>query len=91
MPKIVSTALVEDSARWKKGFKTHIDIFKKQSINTIHFTANSNNEVAIVFDVSDIDKWREVLESEETVAAMKSDGLKKESIKFYVLDEELEI
>ena len=92
MSKIVATAQVEDSAKWVEGFRTHVDLFKRYTVNsTIHFTANENNEVAIIFEVNDVDKFFEELESPATAEAMSLDGVKKDTVKMYVLDKELNV
>ena len=92
MTRIVVTAQVEDSAKWEAGFRTHVDLFKRYTVNNaIHFTANNDNEVAIIFEVDDVGKFFEELESSATVEAMSSDGVKRETVKTYVLDKELEV
>jgi len=88
MARIVITAQVEDSANWEKGFRTHGALFKDYSATAIHFTATDDNEVAIHWEVDDANKYLELLESPATAEAMEFDGVKKETVKVFVLDKE---
>ncbi len=50
MPRVICTAQVEDAAKWEKGFRTHGDLFKSQTVNSpIHFNVSPQNEVVIYF------------------------------------------
>jgi hypothetical protein len=90
MAKVIITANVNESAQWEAGFRTHVDLFRKQSVNTpINYTANDNNEVAIIFEPDDLDKYLSLMDTQETAEAMAFDGVKKETVKVYILDKEL--
>ena len=90
MAKVIITADVEDSAKWEAGFRTHVDLFESMSVSKpIQLTSNENNEVAICVEPDDLDKYLEVLNSEETAQAMAYDGVKSETVKVYILDKEL--
>ena len=91
MPRITITAQVEDSANWEKGFRTHGKLFNNYTSTAIHFTATDENEVAIHWEVSDLDKFLELMESSETAEAMAFDGVKRETVKVFVLDKEFDL
>ena len=88
MPKVMLTAEVEDSAKWEEGFRTHGDLLGSMSQSVTYFTATSDNEVALYSEPDDIDKFMEVLESPATAEAMAIDGVKRETLKVFVLDRE---
>ena len=88
MAKIIITAEVEDVEAWENGFRTHGELFKEQTIHTVDFTATSDREVALVFECVDLDKCLELMDSSATEAAMKFDGVKRETVKFFVLDKQ---
>ena len=91
MPRVIATAQVEDVAKWEKGFRTHGDLFKKQTVNKpIHFNTSTKNEVVICFEPDDLDKYLEILDSKETEKAMDFDGVKRETVKITVLDKEFD-
>jgi len=92
MSTIIITAAVEDAAKWEAGFRTHIDYFKGLSISKpIQYSTNEDNEIAIYIIPDDLKTYLEGLDSEETAEAMANDGVKRETVKIYVLDKELAI
>jgi hypothetical protein len=92
MTKVIITAKVEDSAKWEAGFRTHVDLFKSMSIRTpIQLSTNDNNEVALCAEPDDLDKYLEILNSQATADAMAYDGVKRETVKVYILDKELQL
>lgn len=89
MPKVIVTAQVEDAANWEQGFRTHGDLFRSQTVNhAIHFAATGENEVAIYLEADDLDKYLEIMDSPATAEAMAFDGVKRETVKIFVLDKE---
>ena len=89
MPRIVITAQVEDLAKWEEGFRTHGDLFRSQTVSgPIGIATNEGNEVAVCFDASALDTYMSILESPATAEAMAYDGVKRETVKVFVLDKE---
>ena len=90
MPKIVITAQVEDLAKWEEGFRTHGDLFRSQTtISPASMaTSDEDNQVAVYFEVSDLDTFLRVLESPATAEAMAFDGVNRETVKLFILDKE---
>ena len=86
MPSVIITAQVEDSADWEKGFRTHGGLFNDYTATAIHFTATDENEIAILWELDDLDKFLALVESPETIEAMEFDGVKRETVKTFVLD-----
>ncbi len=91
MPSIIVTAQVEDSAEWEKGFRTHGALFNDMTITAIRFAATDENEVAVHFEADDIDKYFELFEAPVTAESMKSDGVKRETVKVFVLDKKFDL
>jgi len=92
MPKIIATAEVEDLTKWEEGFATHPELFKSQTVASpvSYSTDSESNQVTICFEPSDVDTFMAGLESPETAAAMANDGVKRETVKFVVLDKSME-
>jgi len=88
MPRVIITAQVEDSAKWEEGFRTHGDLFRSQTVSRVDFATTDENEVAICLEPEDFDKFMEIFESPATEEAMAADGVKRETVKVYVLDKE---
>jgi len=88
MARIVITAQVEDSANWENGFRTHGDLFKDYTATAINFAATDENEIAIHWEVSDLERFLGLLDSPETAEAMANDGVKRETVRVFVLDKE---
>ena len=91
MPRAIITAQVEDSANWEKNFRSHEGLFKAYTATAIHFSATDDNEIAILWEVAELDKFLEQLDSPETAEAMTQDGVNQESVKVYVLDKEFNL
>lgn len=92
MTKVIITADVEDAAKWEKGFRTHSDLFRKMSITTpIDLMTQENNHVAICSEPDDLDKYLEILNSPATAEAMAFDGVKRDTVRVYVLDKTMKV
>ena len=88
MAKVIITAQVEDSAKWEEGFRTHGELLRSMSQSATYFTATSDNEVVLYSEPTDLDRYMQVLESPDTVEAMSSDGVMRDTVKVFVLDKE---
>ena len=92
MPRVITTAKVEDGAKWEQGFRTHADLFRSMTIGRpIHFSVTGENEVAIIFEPDDLEKYQQVFDSSATEEAMAFDGVKRETVKVYILDKEFDV
>jgi hypothetical protein len=89
--KVVVIAEVEDPKKWDKGFRTHGDLFRIQTIKKPIDFAISGNKVAVCLQPKDLDKFMEIFESPATADAMKSNGVKRETVQTFVLDKRLEL
>lgn len=86
MPTVIVTSQVENSAKWEEGFRTHGGLFRDMTVTNIQFTATDDNEIAIRFDVENLDTYFEIFEQPITAESMKFDGVKRETVKVFVLD-----
>ena len=91
MSRAIITAKVENSAAWENGFRSHAELFNDYTATAIYFTATDENEVAILWEVTDMDRFLELLDAPETAEAMAYDGVNRESVKVYVLDKEIDL
>jgi len=91
MPRVVALGAVDDSVEWEKRFRTHVDLFKAYTATAVDFAATSDNEIAICFEVENLQTYLEQMESPETEAAMAHDGVKRETVKLFVLDKKLDL
>ncbi len=85
MPKIIVTAEVEDGAAWEAGFRTHGDLFRTQTCSKMEYSINGN-EVAVCADPADFDAFMAWFEAPETAEAMAFDGIKRDTVKVFVMD-----
>ena len=86
MAKVLMTAQVQDGARWEASFRTHGDIFKTYGLRgPVEFTV-SGNEVALCLEPADVKALLQTINEPQTVEAMKADGVKRETVKVYVLE-----
>ena len=91
MPKVIVTAEVEDVTRWEQSFRTHGDLFRSQTVTTpVGIAVQADNTVVCCFEPTDLNTFMEVLESPETAKAMGADGVKRDTVKLYVMDREFQ-
>jgi hypothetical protein len=89
MTRVVIVAKVKDTAAWEKAFRGHADLFRSQPApSPYRFGMSEDGEVAVCADVTDVDEYLSSLESAETIKAMENDGVKRDSVKVFVLDKE---
>lgn len=91
MSRVIITAQVKDSANWENGFRSHAGLFNDYTATAIQFTATDDNEVAILWEVVNQDRFLELLDAPETAEAMAQDGVIGETVKVYVLDKEFKL
>ncbi len=88
MPKVIITAQVEDSKKWEEGFRTHGELLKSMSMSVTYFTTTGDNEVVLYSEPEDLDKFMKVMDSPDTAEAMTLDGVKRDTVRVFVLDKE---
>ena len=90
MHNIIVIGQVEDLRKWEDGFRTHGELFKSQTVvSPVNFaTPEGGDEVAILFRVTDLETYMKIFESEATAEAMAHDGVKRETVRVFVLDKE---
>ena len=91
MSRVIITAQVEDSTNWEQGFRTHGELFNDYTATAIQFTATDENEVAILWEVTDVNAFFEHLDAPGTAEAMAADGVKTDTVKVFVLDKDISL
>ena len=89
MAKVIITAQVDDVDKWEKGFRTHGALFKGQGVaSPVLIGISDDNEVALYEEIDDLDTAREAFTSPspEMVEAMAQDGVRRDTMKMFVLD-----
>jgi hypothetical protein len=91
MAKVILTAQVQDGVKWEDGFRTHGELFRAYTLEApIRYTI-SGNEIVICMEPRDLDAFKRSMESPATAAAMAFDGVKRETVKMFVLDKDLKV
>ena len=91
MPKIVLTCQVKDPVKWEAGFRTHGDVFKTYKLQAPVSFSVTGNEVALCMETADLAAFKKAMESPATEKAMAFDGVKRETVKMFVLDKEMKV
>ena len=88
MPKIVAISQVEDLQAWEKAVRTHGDLFRRQTIRGRYeyTTVADENRIVMCAEVDDVDTFFKELKSQDAEDAKDFDGIKRESLQFFVLD-----
>ena len=86
MAMILATVEVDNAEEWKHAFRTHGELFRQQTISRVDIGTTDDNHVAVLCHVSDPDAFFEALDSPATAEAMGNDGVKRETVKVFVLD-----
>jgi len=89
--RIVVTAEVADTAKWEQGFRTHGDLFKSMSLSESFYAINDDNKrIAVYTEPENLDQFMAVLESQATADAMESDGIDRDTVNVFVLENKFE-
>jgi hypothetical protein len=88
MPLVILTADVQDRATWERSFRTHGELFKAAGLGSMQYTVGADNHVVMSTDTDDVSAYMDFIKSESTQAAMKNDGVKRDTVKLFVLDKE---
>jgi hypothetical protein len=90
MAKIILICQVDDLSKWEKSFRTHGELFRNLTVISpwSFATSDEGNEVALYAEVRDLDTFLKVQDSPATAEARSFDGVKQETVKFFVLDKE---
>ena len=91
MPKIVITAEVDDLEQWQRGFRTHGDLFRQMAVSSMEFGTSDGNRIVVCGETTDLDAYMKVFNSPATAAAMTADGVKRETVKMFILDKEVKV
>ena len=92
MPKVVITAQVEDPAKWEEGFRTHGELFRSMTVTRpVNFSTIEGNEVAVCSEPDDLKTFMDVMDSPATAEAMEFDGVKRDTVRVFVLDKEFKV
>jgi hypothetical protein len=89
MATVIITAQVDDSANWEANFRTHTEIFRDYTATSVRYGTTDDNEVVTVWEVRNVDTMLSQIEQEETIQAMQSDGVNRDSVKVYVVDKSI--
>jgi len=89
--KAIITAQVEDSTNWESAFRSHADLFSKYTATAVQFVATDDNEVAILWEISNLETFLAQLDAPEIAEAMAQDGVNHDSVKVYILDKEINL
>lgn len=90
MSRVIVTAEVEDAARWELAFRTHGALLHSMSQTATYYGMTENNEIAVYSEPEDLDTYMKVLNSDDTAEAMAMDGVKRDTVKVFVLDKEFD-
>jgi hypothetical protein len=91
MPKVVITAEVDDLQQWEAGFRTHGDLFRQMAVSSMEFGTIEGNRVVVCGETSDLDAYMKVFNSPATAAAMAVDGVRRATVKMFVLDKQVKV
>jgi hypothetical protein len=92
MYKVVMMVEVEDLVKAQEGFRTHADLFRSLTITKpIHFGTIGGNQIAACFEPDDEAVFVKGMESQAAADAMEVDGVKRETVKVFVLDKTFEV
>jgi len=90
MPKVVATAQVKDPVQWEAGFRAQGPTRATYGLTApVQFNL-IGNELALLMEFDDLEKFKQALASPATTAAMESDGVLRETVKMFYLDKSVE-
>mgnify|MGYP000571893590 CR=1 FL=1 len=77
MPYVLARHRVEDYAKWKSGFDEHVSIRQAASSKGGYVFRNIDdpNEILVLLEYDDLEKFRQFMQSEELREAMQRAGI----------------
>jgi hypothetical protein len=91
MSKVLVVAQVEDPVKWEERFRTHGDLFRSQTVTKPINFGIEDNQVAVCIEPDDLAVCMKGLNSPATAEAMAFDGVRRETVKIFVLDKTFEV
>ncbi len=91
MPRVLVTAEVDDLDTFEKNFRTHGALFKQMGVTTMEFGTSEGNRIAVCGETSSLETYMKVFQSPATAEAMAADGVKRETVKLFVLDKQVKV
>ncbi len=88
MAKVVIVAKSRDRTKWEQGFRTHGDLIRSATCDSASYGIGGDH-VVTCFAPADLAACLNVLNSPAAAAAMKFDGVLPDTVKMFVLDNEL--
>ena len=86
MSMVIVTAQVNDVVEWEGQFRTHGELFQRQTVTRVDLGVTEDDCVACAFHVEDLDAFFELMASPDTAEAMANDGVDKDSVKVFVME-----
>jgi hypothetical protein len=86
MPRVLVTAEVDDLQKWEKGFRTHGDLFRQMGVSHMEYGTTEGNRIAVCGETGNLDAYMKVFNSQATADAMAVDGVKRQTVRLFVLD-----
>ena len=92
---LTAQGLLEDAFRLgaeilNSGFRPTFIIAVWRGGAPVGIAVQEDNTVACCFEPTDLNTFMEVLESPESAEAMGTDGVKRDTVKLYVIDREFQ-
>ena len=86
MPYLVIRHKVEDYAKWKPVFDSHGDARKAAGSKGgyVFRNANDGNEIVMLFEIEDLERCRQFVESEDLKATMQKSGVADQPDVYYL-------
>ncbi|MEO6836716.1 MAG: hypothetical protein ABI231_12540 [Candidatus Tumulicola sp.] len=91
MAKIIIVGQCKDPVQWEKGFRTHTELFKRQTTTKVSYAVAEGNHIAVCFEPQDVAAALKTLDSPETAQAMETDGFLQDTAKIFVLEKEFNV
>ncbi|HVT98733.1 MAG TPA: hypothetical protein VHE33_14615 [Acidobacteriaceae bacterium] len=91
MARVLVVAECEDPKKWRENFVKHVDLFRSMGATAPVSFGLDGNSVAVMLDVKDLNAYQKILQSQATAEAMAMDGLRRETVKAFVLDGQLAV
>jgi len=86
MARVLVVAECEDPKKWRDNFVKHAELFRSMGATASVSFGQDGDSVAVVLDVRDLETYRKVLSSQATADAMAMDGVRRNTVKMFVLD-----
>ena len=91
MHRVIAMAQVRDAATWEESIRANTTQLRAMTVTAVYFGSTGENRCATLFEVADLGKFIQGMQSQEMVEYMEINGFIREHSEICILDNEVDL